>query len=165
MPLDADLSVLIGVGGWGKPSSWVVIRRVAYVCPLWNSPPTYASAADFTTSLRILHSVWIWPFPGGGRFGEILSLVRRSNFQMNFLKWLKSVPYLDAYIIVIPQLFGQWIHFLDAFPEYLALVLQHFVALAPLLFPFLLYCTIVLLMLGHFYFLCSGHGGVASLVP
>ena len=62
----------IGVDGWVKPSSWSVILRGTDVCPLWNSPTTSASAADATTCLRILHSVWIGPFYGGGRFGDFL---------------------------------------------------------------------------------------------
>ena len=69
MPLDAKLSVLIGVGGWVKPSSWSVICRGTDVCPLWNSPTTSASAVDAATCLRIPHSVWIGKFSGGGRFG------------------------------------------------------------------------------------------------
>ena len=39
MPSFADLSVLILVGGWGKPSSWIVMRRGTAVWTLWNSPP------------------------------------------------------------------------------------------------------------------------------
>ena len=70
MPLAAELSVFIGVCGWLKPSSWSVIFRGTNVFPLCNSPPTSASAADATTCLRILHSVWIGPFAGGGRFGN-----------------------------------------------------------------------------------------------
>ena len=49
MPSAAELYVFIGVGGWVKPSSWSVILRGTAVCPLWSSPPTYASAADATT--------------------------------------------------------------------------------------------------------------------
>ena len=69
MPLATDLSVLIGVGGWVKPSSWSVMHRGTAVCPLSNSPPNSALAAEATTCLRILHSLWIEPFAGGGRFG------------------------------------------------------------------------------------------------
>ena len=36
--------------------------------------------------------------------------------------------------------------------------------LAPLLFLALWYFTVVLLVVGHIFFLCSGHGGVDSLV-
>ena len=68
MPLDAELSILIEVGGWGKPSSWSVMRRGTAVFPLWNSPPNYALAADAITCLRILYSVWIGPFSGSGMF-------------------------------------------------------------------------------------------------
>ena len=69
IPSDADLSVLIGVGGWGKLISWSMIRRGTDVCPLLNTPPTSASVADATTCFRILHSVWIGPFAGDRRFG------------------------------------------------------------------------------------------------
>ena len=75
MPLAAELSVFIGVGGWVKPSLWSVVIRSTAVCPLWNIPPTSPSAADATTCLMILHSVWIGPFAGGGRFGDFSGLV------------------------------------------------------------------------------------------
>ena len=65
MPSAAELSVFIGVGGWVKQSSWSVIFRGTDVFPLWNSPLTSALAADATTCLKILHSVWIGPFAGG----------------------------------------------------------------------------------------------------
>ena len=66
MPSVTELSVLIGVVGWLKPSLWSVMRRVTADWPLWNSPPTYASATDSTMYFRILHSVWICPFSGWG---------------------------------------------------------------------------------------------------
>ena len=75
MPLAAELSVFIGVGSRVKPSSWSVIIRGTNVCPLWNSPPTSDSAADATTCLSILHSVWIDPFSGGGIFGDFSGFV------------------------------------------------------------------------------------------
>ena len=75
MPLAAELSVLIGVGGWVKPSSWSVILRGTAVFPLWNSPPDFALSANVITCLRILHSVWIGPFAGGGGFGYFSRLV------------------------------------------------------------------------------------------
>ena len=70
MPSAAELSVFIGVGGWLKPTSWSVICRVTSVYPLWKILMTYVSTADATTCLRILHSVWIGPFDGGGKFGD-----------------------------------------------------------------------------------------------
>ena len=70
MPSAAELSVFIGVGGLVKPSSWSVILRGTAICPLWNSPPASALAAEATTYLRILHSVWIGPFAGRRRFGD-----------------------------------------------------------------------------------------------
>ena len=75
MPLDAELYVLIGVCGWVKPSSWSVMRRGTPVFQLWNSPPTSASAVEATTCLRILHSVWVGPFSGRGRFGDFFGSV------------------------------------------------------------------------------------------
>ena len=68
MPSDAELSVLIGVDGWRKASSWSVIHRGTVVCPLWNSPPTFDLDADATKCFRILHLVFIGPFSGGRRF-------------------------------------------------------------------------------------------------
>ena len=68
MPLDVELSVLIGFGGWGKPSYWSVMRRGTSVLPLRKSHPTSDSDADATTCFSILHSVWIRPFYDGGRF-------------------------------------------------------------------------------------------------
>ena len=55
--------------GWVKPSSLIVMSRDTDVCPLCNNPLTSALAADATTCLRILNSVWIGPFSGGRRFG------------------------------------------------------------------------------------------------
>ena len=75
MPSAVELSVFIGVGGWVKPITWSVILMSTAVCPLWNNPLTSASDADATTYLRILHSMWIGPFSGGGRFGEFFGLV------------------------------------------------------------------------------------------
>ena len=75
IPLAVELSVFIGVGGWVKPSSWSVILRGTAVCPLCNSPPISDSAADATTCLKILHSVWVGPFYGGRRFGDFLGSV------------------------------------------------------------------------------------------
>ena len=71
MPLAAELSVLIGVDGWGKPSFWSVMRRGTSVFPLWISPPTSASDVDATTCFRILHFVLIGEFSSGRRFGGV----------------------------------------------------------------------------------------------
>ena len=75
MPSAAELSVFIGVGGWVKPSSWSVILRGNDVGPLWNIPPTSDLSVDASTCLRTLHSVWIGPFSGGGRFGDFFGSV------------------------------------------------------------------------------------------
>ena len=75
MPLAAELYVLIGVGGWGKQISWSVMRRGTAVFPLCNSPPTSDLTVDSTTCFRILYSVWIRTFSGGGRFGDFVGSV------------------------------------------------------------------------------------------
>ena len=72
IPLDAELSVLVVVGGWGKPSSRSIICRGTDFCPVINSPTTSALAADITTWFRILHSVCIGTFDAGTRFGAFL---------------------------------------------------------------------------------------------
>ena len=75
MPSAVELSILFGVGGWGKPIYWSVTQKGTAVCPLWNSPLTSASAADNTTCFSIIHSLWIGPFDGGRRFGAFYGLV------------------------------------------------------------------------------------------
>ena len=55
--------------------------------------------------------------------------------------------------------------FIDDVLVDLSLVLHHVVTFDPLLFLALCYCAGVLLMVRHTCFRCSGHGGVASLVP
>ena len=70
MTLAAELSDFIGVGVWGKPSSYSVMRRGTYVCPLLNSPLTSALSTDATTCFMIMHSVRIGPFAGGRSFGD-----------------------------------------------------------------------------------------------
>ena len=75
MPLDAELSVLIGVVGWVKPSSRSVMHMGTTVYTFWNSTPTYSLARDATTCFRILHFLLIWPFSGGRRFVAFFRLV------------------------------------------------------------------------------------------
>ena len=65
----------------------------------------------------------------------------------------------------MPKLLGQRKHFIDDVPADLSLVLKHVAPLDPLLFLVLWYCTVVLTAVGNTCFLCSGPGGVASLVP
>ena len=75
MPLAAELYVLIGVGGWGKPSSWSIMRRGTAFFPLCNSPLTSDLTVDATTCFRIVHSIWIGSFAGGRRFGAFVGSV------------------------------------------------------------------------------------------
>ena len=63
---------MVGVCGWGKPSSLRVMRRGTDVCQLWKIPPTYSLAVEDTTCLSILYYVWVVPFDGGGRCGAFV---------------------------------------------------------------------------------------------
>ena len=74
---ETDLSVFIGVDGWGKPISLRVMRRGAAVCPLWKSPLNYDLAVEATTCLSIMHSVWIGPFSRDESFVYFLGLACR----------------------------------------------------------------------------------------
>ena len=67
IPSAAELSVLIGVGGWGIHSSLILKRRVTAVFPLWKISLNYALVEEATTCLSIMLSVWIDTFSGGGR--------------------------------------------------------------------------------------------------
>ena len=75
IPAAVELIVFIGVCFWVKPISWSVMRRGAAFSRLWNSPQTSDLTADATTCFRILHSVWIEPFSGGGIFGDFSGFV------------------------------------------------------------------------------------------
>ena len=75
MPSAAELSVFISVGGWVKPSSWSAIISGTAVFQLWTIPLTSDSAANASTCLRIVYSVWIEAFYGGRRFGDIFGSV------------------------------------------------------------------------------------------
>ena len=46
------------------------MRKGTAVCPLRNSPLASASSVDNTKCFKILHSIWIGPFTGGGRFED-----------------------------------------------------------------------------------------------
>ena len=70
--LSEELYVLIGVGNGRKPSSLTLMRRGTAVLIFWKIPPTSASEVEATTSLRILHFVWIGPFDGDGSCGACI---------------------------------------------------------------------------------------------
>ena len=76
IPSAAELSILIGVGGRGKPNSWIVIYSGTDVWSFWKSPPTFALAAEATICHSNLYYVWIGPIAGGGRFRDVLGLAR-----------------------------------------------------------------------------------------
>ena len=61
-PVAVELSIFIGVDGWGW-FNFSNIRRIGIdICVLWNTSATSTSTADVTTSRRVLHSTWTAPF-------------------------------------------------------------------------------------------------------
>ena len=76
IPSAANLSVFIGIDGWGKLSYLRVLWRVKAVLPLWIIYLTSDLATEATTCLRILNSLWIGPLSRGGRFGYFVGLAQ-----------------------------------------------------------------------------------------
>ena len=64
-PSAVELSVCIGVGGWGCPSSSSVVFSGNAAFALMNSPPSSASAADAITALMMLATFNTAPLFGG----------------------------------------------------------------------------------------------------
>ena len=65
---------MIGFGGRGKLISLRVMQRGTVVLSLCKISPTSDLSAEATTCLSIMHSVWIFTFYGGGRFGYFVGL-------------------------------------------------------------------------------------------
>ena len=61
MPTTVVLSMCIGVGGCGWPSSCNVIRITCASFAFRNRDPSSASAAEAATNLRMLQREWIGP--------------------------------------------------------------------------------------------------------
>ena len=55
MPTAVVLSMWIGVGGWGWPSSWSISGMILASWVLMKSAPNSASAADAATSFSMVH--------------------------------------------------------------------------------------------------------------
>ena len=72
IPEAVELSVFIGVGGWGCPISSNVVRNITASLPLTKSPPISASAADAITFFMMEHTACSGPFGGGTRVGSSL---------------------------------------------------------------------------------------------
>ena len=62
IPSAEELYFFIGVSGWLKLISLIVMRRGESVFPLWKIPPTSASETESITCLSILHYMWIFSF-------------------------------------------------------------------------------------------------------
>ena len=77
MPDAVLLSVTIGVGGCGWPSSSRVMRSGTASFALWKRPAHSASAALESTSLRILQGILMAPFMGGCSVGGLVGSAGR----------------------------------------------------------------------------------------
>ena len=87
IPSTRTLSVTVGVGGWGYPISIRVWHIGSASFPLWNSPPSSASAVDAFTLFMIVEMTWIAPLVGGG--GEL------GDDRLGWLERKKYLPTLD----------------------------------------------------------------------
>jgi hypothetical protein len=66
IPAAHELLVCMGVEGCGCPISVRVVRNEAASLPLWKRMPSLASAAEDTTTFRIVHGTCPGPLWGGG---------------------------------------------------------------------------------------------------
>jgi hypothetical protein len=74
MPAGVELSVFTGVAGWGCPSSLSVVPIGTASCPLTNSPPTLALAAEAMTGQSLWQTVWMGPLGSGLLVGTLAGL-------------------------------------------------------------------------------------------
>ena len=65
MPFAVELSVCIGVGGFGCPISVSMFLRWTAPFALMKIPPSYASDAEYITALMICDMLRVAPFFGG----------------------------------------------------------------------------------------------------
>jgi hypothetical protein len=72
IPVGQELSVCIGVGGWGYPISSRMVRIISASLALSKRPANSASVAEDMTFLRMLLTVWIAPLLGGCVFGGVV---------------------------------------------------------------------------------------------
>ena len=61
IPTAVVLSMWIGVGGWGWPSSWSIRRMIRASWVLMKSAPNSDSAADAATSFSMVHVMAMLP--------------------------------------------------------------------------------------------------------
>ena len=65
IPVALELSVWMGVAGWGCPISASVIQSIAPCLALWKRPPDSASVAEDITFFMMLLTVWMAPLGVG----------------------------------------------------------------------------------------------------
>ena len=70
IPAAGELSVFIGVGGWGWSSSSNMVPNIVASCLFPNNPPTSSYAADSIIFRNMLHTAWIGPSIGGVSIGN-----------------------------------------------------------------------------------------------
>eukprot|EP00957_Ditylum_brightwellii_P006606 501011-Ditylum_brightwellii.AAC.1 len=69
IPLAVELSVIMGVGGWGCPIFSRAILNPTAALPLTNKAPTSVFAADDITAVILVHSVCTAPLFVGSWLG------------------------------------------------------------------------------------------------
>jgi hypothetical protein len=72
IPEVVELSVLIGVGGWGWLSSSSVVQSGTASWPLAKRPPASTSVADAATLQSLWQTVWIGPLEDGFSVGTLV---------------------------------------------------------------------------------------------
>ena len=77
IPVALELSVWIGVAGWGCPISASVIRSTAPSLALWKRPPDLASVAEYITFFMMLLTVWMALLGVGVVVGGFVGSVER----------------------------------------------------------------------------------------
>ena len=89
MLLTVVLSMCIGVGGWGCPSSWIISQSTFASLALWKSAPSSASAADAATVWRTVHIDCMDPLR---KIGWLLTgcLPRKNVQRFNFVPLVQS---------------------------------------------------------------------------
>ena len=61
MPMAVELSICIGMGGCGCPTSCNMSLMTFNSCVFTNKAPNLATAKDAVTSLRVSHVTWMLP--------------------------------------------------------------------------------------------------------
>ena len=77
IPVALELSVWMGVAGWGCPISVSVIWSISPCLALWKRPPDLASVSEYITFFMMLLTVWMAPLGFGVVVGGFVGSVER----------------------------------------------------------------------------------------